>query len=92
GITASPKRGLRRERYRVGYGSRELENRRFNFGGDPQENTEALKNAGINAHFYVSPNTAHEWQTWRRSFYQFAQLIFKNKRRPGLQAAAPPAL
>ncbi|MDZ7316178.1 MAG: alpha/beta hydrolase-fold protein [candidate division KSB1 bacterium] len=76
----------------VGYGSRELENRRFNFGGDPQENTEALKNAGINAHFYVSPNTAHEWQTWRRSFYQFAQLIFKNKRRPGLQAAAPPAL
>ncbi|MDZ7371885.1 MAG: alpha/beta hydrolase-fold protein [candidate division KSB1 bacterium] len=63
----------------VGYGSRELENRRFNFGGDPKENTEALKNAGMNAHFYVSPNTAHEWQTWRRSFYQFAQLIFKEK-------------
>ena len=32
---------------------------------------------GINAHSYVSPETAHEWQTWRRSLYQFAQLIFK---------------
>lgn len=62
----------------VGYGSRELENRRFNFGGDPKENTEAIKKAGIDAHFYVSPNTAHEWHTWRRSFYQFAQLIFKD--------------
>ncbi|MEJ5352500.1 MAG: alpha/beta hydrolase-fold protein [Melioribacteraceae bacterium] len=62
----------------VGYGSRELENRRFNFGGDPKENTEAIKKAGINAHFYVSQNTAHEWHTWRRSFYQFAQLLFKD--------------
>ncbi|MCR5679487.1 MAG: esterase [Prevotella sp.] len=36
-----------------------------------------LKAIGINAHSYVSPATAHEWQTWRRSLYQFAQLIFK---------------
>jgi enterochelin esterase-like enzyme len=36
-----------------------------------------LKAIGINAHSYVSPETAHEWQTWRRSLYQFAQLIFK---------------
>ena len=36
-----------------------------------------LKEVGINAHSYVSPETAHEWQTWRRSLYQFAQLIFK---------------
>ena len=36
-----------------------------------------LKAIGINAHSYVSPGTAHEWQTWRRSLYQFAQLIFK---------------
>jgi len=64
----------------VGYGSRELENRMFNFGGDPKENTEALKKAGMNAHFYVSPNTAHEWHTWRRSFYQFAQLLFKDQK------------
>ena len=32
---------------------------------------------GINAHSYISPETAHEWQTWRRSLYQFAQLLFK---------------
>ena len=36
-----------------------------------------LKALGINAHAYVSPETAHEWQTWRRSLYQFAQLLFK---------------
>ncbi|HNZ67947.1 MAG: alpha/beta hydrolase-fold protein [Prolixibacteraceae bacterium] len=61
----------------VSFGSRELENRRAGFGGDPRENTEALKNAGMNTHFYVSPQTAHEWQTWRRSLYEFAQRIFK---------------
>ena len=38
---------------------------------------EDMKAIGINAHSYVSPETAHEWQTWRRSLYQFAQLIFK---------------
>jgi hypothetical protein len=24
-----------------------------------------------------SPETAHEWQTWRRSLYQFAPLLFQ---------------
>ena len=43
-----------------------------------QANHEQLKAAGINSAFYVSPETAHEWQTWRRSLYQFAQLVFKN--------------
>ncbi len=62
----------------ISYGSRELENRRMSFGGDPKANTEALKAAGMNAHFYVSPGTAHEWHSWRRSLYQFAQLVFKN--------------
>ena len=38
---------------------------------------EDLKAIGINAHSYISPETAHEWQTWRRSLYQFAQLLFK---------------
>ena len=28
--------------------------------------------------FYSSPETGHEWLTWRRSLYQYAQLIFKN--------------
>jgi len=38
---------------------------------------ENLKALGFNAHSYVSPETAHEWQTWRRSLHEFAQLIFK---------------
>jgi enterochelin esterase family protein len=42
---------------------------------------EAAKNikeqVGMNAVGYESPGTAHEWHTWRRSLYQFAQLIFK---------------
>jgi enterochelin esterase-like enzyme len=60
----------------VSCGSRELgANRR---GGDPKANADALKEAGINSHFYVSPETAHEWQTWRRSLYQFAPLLFKD--------------
>ena len=32
---------------------------------------------GMKAVGYESPGTAHEWHTWRRSLYQFAQLIFK---------------
>ena len=39
---------------------------------------EQLKAAGINAVSYVSPDTAHEWQTWRRSLYQFAPLLFRD--------------
>ena len=42
---------------------------------------EAAKNIkeqlGMNAVGYSSPGTAHEWHTWRRSLYQFAQLMFK---------------
>jgi enterochelin esterase-like enzyme len=60
------------------YGSRELENRRGGgaFGGDPKANAEALKQAGINSVFYVSPDTAHEFQSWRRSLHEFAPLLF----------------
>jgi enterochelin esterase-like enzyme len=62
----------------VSYGSRELENRRVGFGGDPKANTNELKEVGINTHFYISPDTAHEWQSWRRSLYEFAPLLFKD--------------
>ncbi len=61
----------------VSYGSRELGGNRPGFGGDPKANTEALKEAGIRSHFYVSPDTAHEWQSWRRSLREFAPLLFK---------------
>jgi enterochelin esterase family protein len=39
---------------------------------------EALKNAGINCVYYESPETAHEWLSWRRSLKEFAPLLFKN--------------
>ena len=61
----------------VSYGSYELDNPRTNMNGGPKENTDKLKEMGMNTHFYVSPKTAHEWQSWRRSLYQFAQLVFK---------------
>ena len=51
----------------------------------PLENPEALKKhqeqliaAGIaNSYVYLSTGTTHEWQTWRRSLYTFAQVLFK---------------
>ena len=41
------------------------------------EAAEALNKMGVKAAGYVSEGTAHEWHTWRRSLYQFAQQIFK---------------
>ena len=57
----------------VSYGSKELGSGRRR-GGDPKATTEAVKEAGIPAHFYVSPETAHEWQTWRRSLRELAPM------------------
>lgn len=37
----------------------------------------ALKDAGFNAVSYISEGTAHEFQTWRRSLYELAPLLFK---------------
>ena len=67
----------------VSYGSREIDNmknrpRSGPFGGDPKEDIDSISKEGINAHFYVSPNTAHEWLSWRRSLHEFAQLLFKD--------------
>jgi enterochelin esterase-like enzyme len=68
----------------VGYGSREIApgvvrgGGRGGVGGDPKDNTLALQAAGVNARFYVSPQTAHEWLTWRRCFHEFAPLLFKD--------------
>jgi enterochelin esterase family protein len=36
-----------------------------------------LEEAGVNHTYYESQGTAHEWLTWRRSLYQFAQLLFR---------------
>ncbi len=40
-------------------------------------NHEALKQAKVENTAYVSPDTAHEFQTWRRSLREFAPLLFR---------------
>jgi enterochelin esterase-like enzyme len=66
----------------VSFGSRELEGRGMAPPGvpraDPRANADALKAAGINSVFYVSPNTAHEFLSWRRSLHEFAPLLFRD--------------
>jgi len=66
------------------FGSRELDHgktRGFPGAGptDPAQNAEDLKKAGVNAVFYVSPNTAHEFLSWRRSLHVMAPLLFRDK-------------
>ncbi|MBU3077401.1 alpha/beta hydrolase-fold protein [Sphingomonas quercus] len=67
----------------VSFGSRELDRNRTNLPpgappSDPKANAEALKAAGINSVFYVSPDTAHEFLTWRRSLRELAPLLFRD--------------
>jgi len=42
-------------------------------------NHDSLKEAGIENTAYVSPDTAHEFQTWRRSLREFAPLLFQDR-------------
>ncbi len=51
-------------------------------------NHEALEKLGIKNTYYESPNTAHEWQTWRRSLYQFAPSCSRIRRAPGPRRSA----
>ena len=46
--------------------------------GNINSNHEALDTAGIKNTAYVSPETAHEFLTWRRSLREFAPLLFKD--------------
>ncbi|HOO66352.1 MAG: esterase [Bacteroidales bacterium] len=55
----------------MSYGSRERGSEGVEAAAD------VLNQAGIKSTAYVSPLTAHEWQSWRRSLYEFAQLLFK---------------
>jgi enterochelin esterase-like enzyme len=56
----------------ISYGSKETR------GAEGLPKVEAdLKAAGYNVTTYVSPGTAHEFQSWRRSLYQMAPLLFK---------------
>ena len=36
-----------------------------------------LAEAGVEHSTYVSPGTAHEWLTWRRSLVELAPLLFR---------------
>ena len=36
-----------------------------------------LDKQGVKYVYYESPGTAHEWLTWRRDLFQFAQLLFR---------------
>ena len=47
-------------------------------GAEGKKTLATLKETGVNAVYYESPNTAHEWQTWRRSLHEFAPLVFTN--------------
>jgi len=56
----------------MSYGSRER-------GSDGvKAAADVLNQAGIKSVSYVSPLTAHEWQSWRRSLREFALLLFKD--------------
>ena len=56
----------------ISYGSKEVNGA----NSLPKVETD-LKAAGYNVATYISPGTAHEFQTWRRSLYQMAPLLFK---------------
>ena len=46
-----------------------------------RQSTDRLKQAGFNAHGYVSEGTAHEFLTWRRSLYEMAPLLFRDGKK-----------
>ena len=54
----------------MSYGSRERGSEGVKAAAD------VLNQAGIKSVSYVSPLTAHEWQSWRRSLREFAPLLF----------------
>ena len=62
------------------FGETEIDNPTFGIdpGTDPAREMEELKEAGVNAHYYLSPRTHHEWLCWRRSMREFAQLLFRD--------------
>lgn len=75
GGTVSPASITDKEKIKIvfmSYGSRERAAESTKTAAD------ALNSAGIKSVSYISPDTAHDWITWRRSFYQFAPLIFQN--------------
>jgi enterochelin esterase family protein len=66
----------------MSFGSREPSAPR---GGNPAPSgpigiknaADALNKAGVKASYYVSPNSAHDFTSWRRSLYFFSQMQFQ---------------
>ncbi len=56
----------------MSYGGRE------NGSAGTKAAADSLNEAGIKGVAYTSPETAHEWQSWRRSLHEFAPLLFKD--------------
>ena len=50
---------------------------------------DALQQAGVKSVSYVSPNSAHDFTSWKRSLYLFAPLLFRDQ--PISVATAPSA-
>ncbi len=67
----------------VSYGGHEVEGDGPRRGGDPKAAVQELMDAKLNAHYYVSPATGHEWLSWRRSLKEMAPLLF----REGIEGA-----
>ena len=60
----------------INYGSKEVENLAAG-RPDPAKLTAELKESGLNAHYLVTPDSAHEWKTWRLALHEFTPLLFK---------------
>jgi enterochelin esterase-like enzyme len=43
-----------------------------------QRESEAFNKAGIKSMYYVSPDSAHDFTSWKRSLYYFSQELFKD--------------
>jgi GH35 family endo-1,4-beta-xylanase/enterochelin esterase-like enzyme len=67
----------------ISYGGHEVSGDGPRRGGDPEAAVKDLAAVGINARYYVSPETGHEWLSWRRSFKEIAPLLF----REGIEGA-----
>ncbi len=42
-----------------------------------EREAKALNAAGVKAVFYVSPNSAHDFTSWKRSLYYMSQMLFQ---------------
>ena len=67
----------------MSFGSKEPSNARGTAGlpSGPvgiQREAEAFNKAGVKSVFYVSPDSAHDFTSWKRSLYYFSQQLFKD--------------